>query len=171
MTKKLTVKSMVLCAMFIALSAIGAFIKPFGNSIAFDSFPAFLAASMFGPFFGAIVGALGHLISAAVSGFPLSAPIHLLIAVEMAVVMLAYGFVARRLGLILAAVVGTILNGVVTTAVFIPIMGMPFFLTMVGPLTMVSAINIVLAVAVQIALQKSGATKSLDCTNTKLWNL
>ncbi len=168
MKSKLSVKKTVLCAMFIALSVIGAFIKPFGNSIAFDSMPAFLAASMMGPIFGAVVGLLGHVISASISGFPLSLGIHAIIAVEMALVMLAYGFLCKKIGIIFSAIIAVILNGVASTAVFIivPGMGMPFFLAMVGPLTLVSAINAALAVAVHLALGKAGV-KISDNSHTK----
>ena len=164
MKKYFTTKNIVLCAMFVALSVIGAFIKPFGNSIAFDSFPAFLAASVMGPVFGAIVGFLGHFISSAISGFPFSLPIHLIVCVEMAIVMVVYGLLARKVNLIVAAIIGILLNGVVATALFIliPNMGMPFFLAMVWPLTLVSAINVVIAVIVHFALQKTGALKKLN---------
>ena len=156
MKNKLTVKNTVLCAMFIALSVIGAFIKPFGNSIAFDSMPAFLAASMMGPIFGAIVGLMGHVISASISGFPLSLGIHAIIAAEMALIMLTYGFLCKKIGIILSAVIAVILNGVAATAVFIfvPGMGVPFFLAMVGPLTLVAAVNAALAVALHFTLSK-----------------
>jgi riboflavin transporter FmnP len=157
MKKQFTVKKMIICALFIALSVIGAFIKPFGGSIAFDSMPAFLAASLLGPFFGSIVGLVGHLVSASLSGFPLSIGIHIIVAVEMAIVMFVYGFIAKKANIIIAAIVGVILNGVAATAVFIliPNMGIPFFLAMVGPLTLVSAINVALAVIVHLALKKS----------------
>ncbi len=84
MNSKLSVKFITLCGMFIALSVAGAFLKPFGNSIAFDSLPAFLAASMLGPVAGALTGLLGHLISSAIVGFPFTLPVHLIVAVEMA---------------------------------------------------------------------------------------
>jgi hypothetical protein len=120
--------------------------------------PAFLAASVMGPVFGAIVGLIGHLISASISGFPLSLGIHILIAAEMAAVMFAYGFFVKKIGLIFAAVIAVILNGVAATALFIliPGMGLPFFLAMVGPLTLVSAINVALAVMIHAALKKAG---------------
>ena len=158
MKNKLTVKKLALCSMFIALSVIGAFIKPFGNSIAFDSMPAFLAASMMGPVFGAIVGMLGHVISASISGFPLGLGIHMIIAAEMALVMFVYGFLIKRIGIIFSGVTAVILNGVAATAVFIliPNMGVPFFLAMAGPLTLVSAVNVALAVAIHFALKKAG---------------
>jgi len=163
MKKGISLKNLTLCAMFIALSVAGAFIKPFGNSIAFDSLPAFLAASVMGPFFGAAVGFLGHLISASLAGFYLTLPIHLIIAVEMAFVMFIYGFLVKRTNLIVSGLVAVLLNGVAATAVFIlvPSMGIPFFLAMVGPLTIVSAINVVLAVLIHVSLEKSGFMKTI----------
>ncbi len=163
MKNKLTLKNITLCAMFIALSVAGAFIKPFGNSIAFDSLPAFLAASIMGPLFGAIVGFLGHLISAALSGFALTLPLHLIIAVEMAAVMLIYGFMVQKTRIVPSGIVAVFLNGVAATAVFIliPGMGINFFLAMVGPLTLISTINVILAVLIHISLKKSGALNQL----------
>jgi uncharacterized membrane protein len=157
MKNKLTVKKMTLCAMFISLSVLGAFFKPFGNSIAFDSMPAFVAASIMGPVFGALVGLLGHFISASISGFPLSIGIHVVIAVEMALVMFAYGHLIKKVSIVISGVIAVILNGVAATAVFIliPNMGMPFFLAMVGPLTLISAINVILAVIIHFALDKA----------------
>ena len=163
MKSKTSVKFITLCGLFIALSVAGAFIKPFGNSIAFDSLPAFLAASMLGPAAGAITGLLGHLISSAIAGFPATLPIHLIIAVEMAVIMVIYSLMARKLNIIIAAVTAVILNGPVATAVFIPILGKGFFLAMVGPLTLVAAINVLLAVLVHRALEGiPSITKGLD---------
>jgi hypothetical protein len=162
MKNKLTVKNLVLCSMFIALSVIGAFIKPFGSSIAFDSLPAFVAASIMGPIFGAIVGALGHFVSAMIAGFaPMGIVLHLVVCVEMAIVMLVYGFLVKQVNIYVGAVVGIILNGVVATAVFIPILGMPFFTMMVGPLTLVTVINVLLAVLVHVALTNSKAVTLL----------
>ena len=152
MKSKLSVKFITLCGVFIGLSVAGAFIKPFGNSIAFDSLPAFLAASMLGPFAGALTGLLGHLISSAIVGFPFTLPIHLIVAVEMAVVMVIYAFLARKINIVVSAAIAIILNGVAATALLIPILGKPFFFAMVGPLTLVAAINVVLAVLIHRAL-------------------
>ena len=152
MKSKLSVKFITLCGFFIALSVAGAFLKPFGNSIAFDSLPAFLAASMLGPLAGAFVGLLGHLISASISGFPFTFIIHLIVAVEMAIVMVIYAFLARKINIVISAVVAILLNGIAATAILIPMLGTGFFLAMVGPLTMVSAINVILAVMVHRSL-------------------
>ena len=152
MKSKLSVKFITLCGVFIALSVVGAFIKPFGSSIAFDSLPAFLAASMLGPIAGAITGLLGHLISSAIVGFPFTLPVHLIVAVEMAMVMIIYAILSRKINIVVSAVIAVILNGVGATALLIPILGVPFFIAMVGPLTLVATINVILAVLVHRAL-------------------
>ena len=171
MNSKLPVKFITLCGMFIALSVAGAFLKPFGNSIAFDSLPAFLAASMLGPAAGALTGLLGHLISSAIVGFPFSLPVHLIVAVEMAIVMIIYSVLAQKINIIVSAVIAVLLNGIVATALLIPILGAPFFAVMVGPLTLVAAINVILAVLLHRALESvPSVTKDLDHT-VKWWFL
>jgi len=165
MKSKLSVKFITLCGMFIALSVAGAFLKPFGNSIAFDSLPAFLAASMLGPAAGALTGLLGHLISSAIVGFPFSLPVHLIVAVEMAIVMIIYSVLAQKINIAVSAVIAILLNGVVATALLIPILGAPFFAVMVGPLTLVAAINVILAVLLHRALNSiPSVTKDLNHT-------
>jgi len=87
-------------AILVALSGVGAFIKipsPTGT-VALDSAPGYLAAVAFSPLEGGVVGALGHLISAATAGFPLGLPIHLIIAAEMFVFAWLFGLLARPLG-------------------------------------------------------------------------
>jgi len=171
MKTKLSVKFITLCGFFIALSVAGAFLKPFGNSIAFDSMPAFLAASMLGPLAGALTGLLGHLISSAIVGFPFTLPIHLIVAVEMAVVMVIYAFLARKINIVVSAVIAVVLNGVAATALLIPMLGKPFFFAMIGPLTLVAAINVVIAVLIHRALDGiPSITKGLD-HKVKWWFL
>ena len=114
---RIETKSLMLMALFVALSFAGANIRIFG-SIAFDSLPGFLAALMFGPVYGAIIGFLGHLLTALISGFPLSVPLHLVIALSMAITMLGFGGVYRALrekismagNLCITGIVGLALN-------------------------------------------------------------
>jgi hypothetical protein len=145
-----TTRMIVLMGLFIALSVIGGYIKipnPVTSSIALDSMPAFLATLVLGGGPGAIVGFLGHLVSAAIGGFPLSLPIHLIIGVQMVIVMLVFGWAARKFNVAVAVIVGIILNGVVAPASFIPLpgMGVPFFVGSVGFLLLASAVNAVVA--------------------------
>jgi len=116
-------KNLVITALFIALSLVGSHIKIFG-SIAFDSLPGFLAALLLGPVYGAVIGFLGHIFTALSSGFPLSVPMHIVIAATMAVTMFGFGFVYKALHerlqmvstLIITGIVGIVLNGPVSLA-------------------------------------------------------
>lgn len=144
-------------AIFVALSAVGAFIKipsPTGT-VAFDSFPGYFSAVSFGWSEGAIVAAIGHMLTAATTGFPLSVPIHLLVAVEMALFAAAYWWTNRRLGLIPAVIVAVILNGVVAAFIMIPIGGMGMALGLLLPLIVGSAANIIISAVAYTIVKKS----------------
>ena len=103
-------------AIFTALSAVGSLIKipsPVG-SLAFDSSPGFFVALFFGPAEGALVCGLGHLATAAVSGFPLGY-LHLPIALGMALAGAAIGLVNRlnkQWGFLPALIIGVFINTV-----------------------------------------------------------
>ena len=116
-------KKIALIAMFLALSYIGAHIKIFGT-VAFDSLPGFLSALLLGPLYGGIIGFLGHLLTALTSGFPLTIPLHLVIALCMALTMFVFGLVYKALknrvsetvNLAVTGIVGVMLNGPVSFA-------------------------------------------------------
>ena len=151
-------QKLVRMAMFVALCGVGALIKipsPTGT-VALDSLPGFMAAALIGGWGGAVVGALGHLFSGWTVGFPLSLPIHLFIAAQMALYVSVFGYLFRKQQKVLAIVVAIILNGVLSPALFIPIFGMGFFISMVLPLTVMSAVNIVIA---SVLVQTSAVRK------------
>ena len=116
-------KKLVIAAFFIALSLVGSYIKIFGT-IAFDSLPGFLAALLLGPVYGAVIGFSGHIFTALTSGFPLSAPMHIVIASTMAITMFGFGFTYKALfdrlpmagTLIITGIAGILLNGPVSLA-------------------------------------------------------
>lgn len=144
-------------AIFIALSAVGALIKipsPTGT-VALDSCPGFFSAVSFGWGEGAIVAALGHIFTAATTGFPLSVPVHILVAFEMAVFAAAFWWVGKRFGIIPAVIVATILNGVVASFAMVPFGGMGLALSLLLPLTVGSAVNIVIAAVAHVIVKKS----------------
>lgn len=121
-------KNLVLCALFIAICFVGANIK-IVYSIAFDSMAGFLGALVLGPVYGAIIGALGHFLTALTSGFPLTLPVHLITMVTMAITMFAFGLTykaLRKKNLILAvlisALVGIIINSPVSLLVDYPLL-------------------------------------------------
>ena len=148
-------KKLVLTALFIALSFVGANIKIMG-SIAFDSMPGFLGAIILGPFYGALIGALGHFLTAVTSGFPYTVPVHLVTMVGMGVTMLAFGFIFKYfssknylLGVVLSLIVAVIINGplllFVESPLLIPMMGRAGVIALIPVLSVVAALNIIMA--------------------------
>ena len=148
-------KKLVITALFIALSFIGANIKIM-DTIAFDAMPGFLGALLFGPVYGAFIGAIGHFLTALTSGFPMTLPVHLIIMLGMAVTMLIFGYVYRYFSkksygaaVIFSLIAGVIINGplllIVLAPLLIPTLGKAAFIGMFPVLSVVAAINIIIA--------------------------
>ncbi|WP_218923258.1 ECF transporter S component [Bacillus sp. AFS017336] len=158
-------KRIVLLSLFIALSAVLSNIK-IVYSIAFDSLPAFLAAIILSPIAGGIVGALGHLLTAFTSGFPFTIPVHLFIALQMLVIVWIFGVLFKKINKYIAIIVAIILNGPVATILSGLLIAYlnhsftfktvsSFFMLMVVPLTLASAVNIVLAFILQKVMKRA----------------
>ncbi|MFL6558221.1 MAG: ECF transporter S component [Bacillus sp. (in: firmicutes)] len=132
-------------ALLTALSVVGAMIKipAIVGSVALDVFPALLAAVLFGARAGAVVGALGHLISALAGGFPLG-PMHFFIAVEMAVLVWLFGVFYTN-NKIIASALFIIGNSFLAPLPFIYLMNLGFYLGIVPSLLAGSIINTVIA--------------------------
>lgn len=151
------VKRLSIMAIFIALSAVGALIKipsPVGT-IGMDSAPGFFSALAFGGLTGAIVIAFGHLLTSAVVGFPLTVPVHLYVALQMALWAVVYRWVNEKLGLIPAVIAGVILNGVVSAFAMLPMMGMGGVLGLLPFLVVGAAINVIISAAAYKAIKGS----------------
>ncbi|PID82692.1 MAG: ECF transporter S component [Clostridiales bacterium] len=139
-------------AVLIALSYIGSLIKITGT-IAFDSFPAFFGALALGGVYGGIIGFLGHLFTAFLSGFPFTLPIHLVIASMMFISVYLFGILARKTNIFAAIVVAIIMNGPVSLFVSAYFMAagagikaiMGIFISLVLILSLASAINVIAA--------------------------
>jgi len=175
---KITTRNLVLMALFIALSFVGAQLKIF-STVAFDSLPAFLATLLMGPIYGAIVAIIGHLLTALTSGFPMTLPVHLVIALGMGLTMVAtwYTFTLVKkisneyVGLIVAVIMAGIFNGPVLlllcSPLLVPILTWPGLIGMMPLLGMVGGLNALIAAVVYKALpqsiksQFSLATKSI----------
>ncbi len=144
-----------LLALFCALSAVGAQFPLYG-SVALDALPAYLAAMLLGGPQGALVGALGHLLSAVLSGFPMTLPLHLVIALEMAGVCFLTGLASRRRRHLPAAVLGFALNALAAPLIVVvwPGMGWPVALALLPFLALGSALNAFVAAGLAYALQK-----------------
>jgi uncharacterized membrane protein len=143
---KMKSRVLILLALFSALSAVGAGIKipAIIGSVAFDVFPALLAAALLGSGAGAIVGALGHLLSALIAGFPLG-PMHGLIAVEMAVLVYIFGVLYKKNKKIIASILFILANAFAAPLPFIFLMNIAFYVALVPSLLIGSIINTVIA--------------------------
>jgi uncharacterized membrane protein len=143
---KMTSRLLSLLALFSALSAVGAAVKisPVVGSVAFDVFPALLAAALLGSRAGAIVGALGHLLSALISGFPLG-PMHVLIAIEMALLVFLFGVLYKKNKKNTAGILFILLNTFAAPLPFIILMSKAFYVALVPSLLIGSMINTVIA--------------------------
>ena len=162
----MSTKMLVRLAVLVALCGVGAFIKipsPTGT-VALDSLPGYMAAVLIGGWGGAVVGMLGHLLSAWTVWFQLGIVIHLYIAVQMAVYVGIFGYLFGKGQKVLAIVVAIVLNGIVAPALMIPLYGTGFFYAMVLPLAVGSAVNIVLAaILVQsAAIRRTGSLTGLQ---------
>lgn len=160
--KKLSdVKTITKIAMLVAISMIGAMIKIQG-SIAFDSMAGFYAAIAISPLAGGLVGLLGHLLSAATAGFPMTLPMHIIVAVEMLAFVYTFGWVYKKAPSWVAILVATLLNGPLAALIVVPVsiaLGMPFsgwplFLAIWIPLTIASFLNILLATLIHKNISK-----------------
>lgn len=129
-------------ALFVALSVAGGMVKVPGpiSSIALDSFPALVGAVLMGPAAGALIGALGHMASALLGGFPMG-PLHGIVAAEMAAVMWLFGTMYQKGRKRSALPVFVFLNGVILPAIFIPFMGPAFYVSTVPVITIAAAFN------------------------------
>ena len=133
---------------FCALSVIGSFIHPPSpiQTVAFDSSPGFFAALYFGPFDGACVSGIGHIVTSIINGFPLGV-LHLPIALGMALAGAAMGFVNRvnpKAGFVAAVVTGIAINtGLVL--VVVPVLGWGAAISFLPFISLAAGLNGIIA--------------------------
>lgn len=150
-------KKIARMAIFIAMSAVGAMIKvpsPTGT-VALDAAFAFFSAITFGWREGAIVAALGHMLTALTTGFPLSLPMHLFVALQMSAWVSIFSLVARKIHLWVGAVVAIFLNGPISSLLIIPIGGIGLTAALILPLTVGSTVNVFIASTTYLIIKKS----------------
>jgi riboflavin transporter len=144
-------------AIFTALAAVGALIKipsPTGT-VALDSGPGYFSAVSFGWLEGGIVAALGHILTAATTGFPLTVPIHLIIAAEQFLWAVVFWLVKDKINIWVAVVVATFCNGLIGDLIAIPLGGMGLFMALLPGLVLGSAINTILAAVAYLIVKRS----------------
>ncbi|OEH93513.1 ECF transporter S component [Bacillus solimangrovi] len=152
----MTTRKLSILVTFIAFSIVGAMIKipAVISSIALDSFPALAGSVLLGPVAGAIIGALGHLGSAFLGGLPLG-PLHLLVAVEMAVIVFVFGYLYRSNKRMLAYSFFLISNGFVAAIPFGFIISWSFYVAFLPPLLIGTAVNLVIAIVALPRIQQA----------------
>lgn len=152
-----TPKRIARMAIFIAISAVGSMIKvpsPTGT-VALDASIAYFSAIAFGWREGSIVAALGHMLTALTTGFPMSFPLHLFIAVQMAVWVSLFQIIAKKIHMWAGIFVAVILNGPVSSFLVVPVGGFGLMAALILPLTIGSIINILVAVTAYLIINKS----------------
>ena len=155
----MNIRTMTAYALLIALCAIGGQIHFGVYSIGFDSSPAFVGALMLGPVTGAVLGALGHIATAASTGFPLSVPIHVAIAIIMAGTGASIGYITKRMtssfSYVVSGIVGYIINVGIGLAVIAWMMqGIDVVAILFVPLSLSYALNYVGAALVVSQLNR-----------------
>ena len=151
---------MTLAALFIALCFIGGNIKIMG-SVAFDSMPAFLGTLFLGYGWGAAIGALAHMFSAVLSGFPMTLPVHIITAAMMALTMVGFlaaiNFLRKKnemLAYVAGCVVAVIINVPVALAAVIPFVGKETVMALIPALIPAAIANVAIAVIIYMAMPK-----------------
>jgi len=142
-------KRIAYVAIFLALSAVGSLIKipsPVGT-IGLDSAPGYFSTLAFGGLEGFLVISIGHMLTSAVVGFPLSIPIHLFIAVQMGLWALAFRWIKSKFSLIPACIAVIILNGIISAFTMMLTGGIGMVIAVMPFLIVGSAINVIIAAA------------------------
>lgn len=145
-------------AIFIALSAVGSLIKipsPTGT-VALDAAPGYFAVLGWGYAEGAIVVALGHLFTAATVGFPLSIPVHLIIAVGMMIWAAMFRFGTTKVHPMVGIILGVIGNGILAPAMLIPMFGIGFFYALLPSLVVASVVVLIIVMAAYQIVKRAG---------------
>ncbi|MFE8698869.1 ECF transporter S component [Cytobacillus sp. FJAT-53684] len=142
-------KKMAFISLLVALTAIGAAIKIPSNigSVALDAFPALLAAALLGSQAGAIVGGMGHLLSALLGGMPLG-PLHFVVAIEMAFLAVVFALLYRNGKKWQAGLLFVLGNTFAAPLPFLFLMGKAFYLSIVPSLFVGSVINTIIALVI-----------------------
>ena len=157
-----TVKRISILVIFIALSAVGSLVKipsPVGAA-ALDSCPGFFIALAFGYLEGAVVIAIGHLLTAATVGFPMTLPIHIGAAASMAICAFVFRFVGIKLlkgkiGLIAAVIITTLLNGFGGGLLAVLLGGWGLYFALLPSLLVASAMNTIIAAIAYYSVRNS----------------
>lgn len=135
-----------LLALFIALSVVGGFVKipAIVGSIALDFFPALMAAIYLGRRSGMIVAGVGHLASAFIGGMPLG-PLHIIVAIAMAFIVLGFQVIYKKGHLIIAGIFVVMTNALVAPLPLLFFFSLEFYIALLPSLLVGSLVNTLVA--------------------------
>lgn len=142
----MTGKKISWTSLFVALSIVGAALKvpsPVG-SVALDAFPALLAGVLLGSGVGAIVGGVGHLLSALIGGMPMG-PFHFIVAMEMAALIWLFSGLYVGGKRKMATVFFLIGNTFLAPLPFLFLLSKAFYVGLLPALAIASALNTTIA--------------------------
>ena len=154
---RVSAKHVAVMAVFIALAAVGSLIKfPSGvGTIALDSAPGYLVALGFSGWMGAVCAGVGHLLSAGLTGFPLSLPVHSAIAIGMAVSAWLISPFRRcgKFGWVMGCIAAVIWTTFILNLIMVPIAGWAAYVANLLPLLVASIINVTIAACAWLVLR------------------
>ncbi|SDM99715.1 ECF-type riboflavin transporter, S component [Fictibacillus solisalsi] len=142
-------KNIALFTAFVSLAVAGSFIKipsPIG-SVAFDSMPALAAAALMSPWSGLAVAGFGHLLTAALAGFPLG-PLHVVVAVQMGFLAFFYGVLYGKNAKTAATIMFVLGNGILAPLCFWPVLGKAAVLGLIPSLLAAAILNALTALVI-----------------------
>ena len=156
---RVSARKLAIMAVFIALSAVGAMIKipsPIGT-VALDSAPGFFVAVAFGGWMGFTVIAVGHILTSAIVGFPLTLGLHVVIALGMGGCALAFRWLGTRgrFGLVVGVIATSGLNSFGLGLVVLPVGGWGMYLAALPSLLLGAVVNLVIAAVAYYAVRNS----------------
>lgn len=155
MSTKRIVYHAVLIALIVLLSQVH-----FLGSLSLESVPVFLGAALFGVPSGFVLGVVGHLLVASITGFPFTIPVHIAVAMIMGIAAGGFGWAIRFFkkhswwGAIVGIIIAYIWNvviGLLVTALMLP--GMEIGVLII-PLSAITLINLIIALVVYRGIRK-----------------
>ncbi|PAT02232.1 hypothetical protein CI105_02500 [Candidatus Izimaplasma bacterium ZiA1] len=149
------IKLITTIGILVALSVVFSFIKmpsPAGT-VAFDAIPGFFAAVFLLPFIGGLIGAVGHIATAATAGFPFGLLSHFIIALTMFVACYLYGVLYKK-NRYFAIVSGVMINVFLAILILGSVYDFSLFLPLIPFLLVGSTINVILATIIYESLKK-----------------
>ncbi|RHW38540.1 ECF transporter S component [Lysinibacillus yapensis] len=148
-------KVLILTALIAAICVIGSFIKVPGflATSALDSAPAFISVAFLPPVYSGLAGALGHLATSMLSGFPLGS-FHFIIAAEMFIIVYLFNVLHRKSYNIIKWIFLIVSNGIGSALPFYFLISPAFFFSAVPSLLIATIINAVVAIIVLPAITR-----------------